>query len=204
MSLPITRRQARTAARWMKRHYGDRIARAVRGTPFSVNLLCGIACQETAIFWLNFIDDLSPDEVLARCVLDASGDYPGTVRMAFPRNTEAFVARYGQDLADMLIEEANISRVLRGFRPQRWVYKGYGLFQYDLQHIVRDKRFFTDKRWYLFDQCLDRAMRELRTKYARTGNLWSAVRAYNGTGPAATRYANNVMQFTAYCAEVDG
>ena len=70
-----------------------RIARAVHRTPFSVNLLSGIACQETAVFWLNFIDDLSPDEVLARCVLDASGDFPGTMRMAFPRNTEAFVAR---------------------------------------------------------------------------------------------------------------
>lgn len=80
MSLPITRRQAKAAARWMKRHYGDRIARAVHCTPFSVNLLSGIACQETAVFWLNFIDD-------------ASGDFPGTMRMAFPRNTEAFVAR---------------------------------------------------------------------------------------------------------------
>ncbi len=93
MSLPITRRQAKAEARWMKRHYGDRIARAVHRTPFSVNLLCGIACQETAVFWLNFIDDRSPDEVLARCVLDASCDFPGTMRMAFPRNTETFVAR---------------------------------------------------------------------------------------------------------------
>ena len=93
MSLPITRRQAKAEARWMKRHYGDRIARAVHRTPFSVNLLCGIACQETAVFWLNFIDDRSPDEVLAQCVLDASGDFPGTMRMAFPRNTETFVAR---------------------------------------------------------------------------------------------------------------
>ena len=50
MSLPITRRQAKAEARWMKRHYGDRIARAVHRTPFSVNLLCGIACQETAVF----------------------------------------------------------------------------------------------------------------------------------------------------------
>ena len=62
-------------------------------------------------------------------MLDASGDFPGTMRMAFPRNTEAFVACYGHDVAGMPIEEANISRVLRGFRPQRWVYKGDGPFQ---------------------------------------------------------------------------
>jgi hypothetical protein len=29
--------------------------------------------------------------------------------------------------------EANDTRKLRGFGPQHWVYKGYGLFQYDLQ-----------------------------------------------------------------------
>ena len=31
--------------------------------------------------------------------------------------------------------------MLRGFRPQRQVYKGYGLFQYDLQHVIRDRAF---------------------------------------------------------------
>ncbi len=104
----------------------------------------------------------------------------------------------------MLIEEANISRVLRGFRPQRQVYKGYGLFQYDLQHVIRDRAFFKENRWYDFDHCMDRAQRVLRSKYARTGDLWLAVRAYKGGGSAAMRYASNVFQFTNYCAEVDG
>lgn len=104
----------------------------------------------------------------------------------------------------MLIEEADISRVLCGFRPQRQGYKGYGLFQYNLQHVIRDRAFFKEKRWYDFDHCMDRAMRVLRSKYARTGDLWSAVRAYNGSGSAAMRYAINVFQFTNDCAEVDG
>ncbi len=87
----------------------------------------------------------------------------------------------------MLIEKANISRVLRGFRPQRQVYKGYGLFQYDLQHVIRDRTFFKDKRWYHFDHCMNRAMRLLRSKSARTGDLCSSVRAYNSSGSAAMR-----------------
>ena len=51
---------------------------------------------------------------------------------------------------------------------------------------------------------MNRAQRVLRSKYARTGDLWSAVRAYNSSGSAAMRYASNVFQFTNYCAEVDG
>ena len=94
--------------------------------------------------------------------------------------------------------------MLRGFRPQRQVYKGYGLFQYDLQHVIRDRTFFKEKRWCDFDDCMNRAQRVLRSKYARTDDLWLAVRAYKDGGSAAMRYASNVFQFTNYCAEVDG
>jgi hypothetical protein len=87
----------------------------------------------TAYFWLNFIDKKSVADVLARCVLDASGDYPGTERSAFPKNTHAFTAKYGDAFANMLIAEANATRKWRGFGPAAWVYKGYGLFQFDLQ-----------------------------------------------------------------------
>lgn len=104
----------------------------------------------------------------------------------------------------MLIEEADISRVLCGFRPQRQGYKGYGLFPVQPAARHPRPRLLQEKRWYDFDHCMDRAMRVLRSKYARTGDLWSAVRASNGSGSAATRYANNVFQFTNYCAEVDG
>lgn len=104
----------------------------------------------------------------------------------------------------MLIEEADISRCcaasVRSARGTRVT----ACSPYNLQHVIRDRAFFREKRWYDFDHCMDRAMRVLRSKYARTGDLWSAVRAYNGSGSAAMRYASNVFQFTNYCAEVDG
>jgi hypothetical protein len=202
MSLPITRAQAHTAAKWMKDNFGRKIQSAVANTPFSVDLLCGIACQETAYFWLNFVKKISPAEIVARCVLDASGDFPDTHRSAFPKNTAAFRRAYGDEFTDMLIAEANATRKLRGFGPQKWVYKGYGIFQYDLQAVKEDERFFKERRWHDFDASLGMAMGELKEKYKIDKNVWSAVRRYNGSGAAATRYANNVIQFAKYCSEV--
>lgn len=86
MPLPITRDQTHKVAKWMKGNFGARIKAAVSGTPFSPDIVCAIACQETAFVWVHFIDSLSVDEIIARCVFDASGDFPGTHRSAFPRN----------------------------------------------------------------------------------------------------------------------
>ncbi|MGC5809015.1 hypothetical protein, partial [Ralstonia pseudosolanacearum] len=185
-----------------KQNFGDQVAAATGGTPFDPDLLCGIACQETAYFWLSFIDELSADDVVARCVLDASGDYPGTRRSVFPENTAAFIQRYGQEKANLLIAEANATRALRGFSPASWVYKGYGLYQYDLQYVEADPDFFFEKKWYAFDECLARVLGELSEKYAESHDIWAAVKAYNGSGSAATEYANNVMQYRQYCSEV--
>lgn len=201
MPLPITRQQAERATKWLKTNFGDAIKQAVRNTPFSVDIVCGIACQETAYFWLNVINQLPVAEVLARCVLDASGDAPESSRSAFPRNTGAFRERFGNEFTEILITEANKTRALRGFGPQEWVYKGYGIFQYDLQYVLEDERFFRDKQWYQFEECLKRLTRELQAKFARHNDIWRAVKAYNGAGDRATEYANNVMQFAEYCAE---
>jgi hypothetical protein len=105
----------------------------------------------------------------------------------------------------MLIEEANETRRMQGWSDQQWVYKGYGLFQYDLQKIDTDEAFFKEKQWYSFDTCLAKCVSELDEKLkAKNGDLWKAVAAYNGGGAAATRYAVNVQIFTDYCAEVTG
>src|ERR1700730_5227652 len=101
MSLPITKDQAHKVAHWMKSNFGAAIQSAVSGTPFSLDLICGIACQETAYFWISFLDSLSPPEILQRCVLDASGDFPGTQRSAFPKNTAAFRNRYGDEFTNL-------------------------------------------------------------------------------------------------------
>jgi len=199
MALPLTEAQTRKATRWLSAHFGDAMRAAVAGTPFGVDLICGIACKETAALWLSWIDrGLTPDEILGRAIGDASGDFPGTTRSAFPQDTATFRGAFGDAFADMLIAEANASRALRNFGPKAWVYKGYGLFQFDLQHVHVDTAFFEEKQWYRFDACLARVVGELRRKFQKTGELWAAVKAYNGSGPRAEAYRDDVRILTGW------
>lgn len=204
-NLPLTRASAIKCASWLMGNYGDKIRAAVVGKPYGAKHLCAIVCQETAYKWLKWIDTMSPDAILAACVFDASGDYPDTSRSAFPVNTAAFRAAYGDAFTDMLIEEANKTRRLQGWSDKPWVYKGYGLFQYDLQYVKSDRVFFENRLWRDFDECLARCCRELDKKLiAVGGELWKAIKAYNGSGARATQYAANVKVFTEYCATVTG
>ena len=192
-----------SAVTWLLDQFGPQLRQAAFG-PFSVDILCGMACKETMYFWQPRLSALSPEELIARCVLDGSGDVPGSSRSAFPRNTAAFRERFGNDFTDMLIDEANATRALRGFRPKQWVYKGYGIFQYDLQFVRTDPEFFRQKRWYSFANSLGKAIEELREKHAIHNDLWRSVKAYNGSGPRATEYANDVMEYAAFAREVLG
>lgn len=207
-------RMARKATRWLMQNFGDKLRSVGADTPFDAALLCAIVCQETAYFWVPLLESLetrpeyrdSPGELadllVARCVLDASGDYPGTSRGAFPRNTAAFRERYGNDFTAMLIDEANQTRKLRGFSPKEWVYKGYGIFQNDLQAVVENESFFRDREWYDFDRCVSRCVEELKEKYRIVGqDLWEAVRAYNGSGASARQYRDNVRQYYVWTKE---
>ena len=202
MPLPLTQAQTRRATRWLMTQFGDDLRRATDGTPFGVELLCGIACKETGSMWLPFVDrGLPPAEILGRAVGDASGDVPNTSRSAFPTDTGTFRATFGDAFADMLIAEANASRALRNMGPKNWVYKGYGIFQYDLQHVHTDPAFFLERQWYQLDACLARVMKELQRKFQRTGELWSAVKAYNGSGARADDYRDNVKILTGWAQD---
>jgi hypothetical protein len=197
----MTREQVIRVRNWLMTHFADDIAKGISGTPFDADLVCAIACQETAPVWLPWIDTMTPDQILEYCVFDASGDAPSTSRAAFPVNTAAFRAKYGDVLTQQLINAANTTRNLRKLPPQQWVYKGYGIFQYDLQNILVDPDFFTQHQWYSFASCMDRLMAELREKLeAAKGDVRDAVRRYNGATPAAELYAANVMQMQAWSA----
>jgi hypothetical protein len=203
--LPISKKAALRTAEWLTDNFGPRLTAAVAGKPYGVKHLCAIVCQETAYKWVPWINTHSVQTIVERAVYDASGDFPGTSRSAFPVNTAAFRARYGDAFTDSLIEEANRTRRLQGWGDRDWVYKGYGLFQYDLQAVKEDEAFFRQMLWYDFDVCLGRAVRELDRKlHQQNGDLWEAIRAYNGSGPRARAYRDNVRLFTTYCAEVTG
>src|SRR5262249_29003832 len=89
-SLPISKNGAIRCARWLVDNFGGELRAAVGSKPYKVKHLCAIVCQETAYKWLNWINDQTTQTIIERCVFDASGDYPGTSRTAFPRNTQAF------------------------------------------------------------------------------------------------------------------
>lgn len=196
---PLSKAKALETRRWIMSHFGDRLLAGLKGSGLDAELVCAIACKETAPVWLGWTSRLAPDAVLMRCVFDASGDVPGTKRSAFPRNTAEFRDLYGSALTDDLIGEANKTRRLRGYPDAAWVYRGYGLFQYDIQHIENDREFFADKLWYQFDACLDRFKREMSDKLrASNGILADAVRRYNGSGPMAEQYRDQVLAMSEW------
>ena len=206
MALPISKTGSKTCAKWLTDNFGGKLQSATQGKAYQVKHLCAIVCQETAYKWLEWLPQNPPAQtIIERSVFDASGDYPGTSRSAFPVNTAAFRNKYGNAFTDMLIEEANLTRRLQNWSDKDWVYKGYGIFQYDLQHVKTDEDFFRGKGWYSFDACLTRVCSELDGKLIEAhGDLWDSIRRYNGSGPRAEEYRDNVKVFTDYCAEAIG
>lgn len=202
--LPISSAQTVRVAQWMIANFDTQLRASIAGTPLKRKHLCGIVCQETAYVWLGWTKKYDVSTILARCVFDASGDAAAAPRSAFPKNTAAFRAKYGDPFSQMLIDEANATRRMRGYPPKEWVYKGYGLFQYDLQKVTTDETFFSKKQWYSFDTCLGRAIQELIQKFNDTRDIWKAIERYNGSGPKAVQYRENVREFTEICGAVTG
>ena len=79
--------------------------------------------------------------------------------------------------------------------------KGYGIFRYDLQHVRSDPVFFMDKQWYALDECLRRVIGELQRKFQLKGELWAALKAYNGSGPRADAFRDDVKVLTGWAKE---
>lgn len=204
MSLPISRSQAIKACAWLKGCFGKEIREEIF-EPFTIDHICAIACQETAYVWVNWINRYTPSEILAGCVFDATGDTPETIgdRSAFPKNTAAFIAKFGREFADMLVVEGNKSREMRGFKPWGKLYKGYGIFQYDLQFVIEDEEFFRLKKWHNIRECMNRCVKELRRTFSAQGDIPEAIRAYNGSGVKARQYRDNVLQFFEWSKTVE-
>jgi hypothetical protein len=199
--MPLSEAQAKKAIKWLRDNFGDKVENAITGTPFTADDIYAIACQETAIYWLGWIDKMKADDVLKYCIFDATGDTTDTVgqRKAFPKNKAAMLASYPKDFVDMLVAEANKMRQIKGWSAKEFLYKGYGIFQYDLQFVETDKVFFEKKQWYIFDECIKRLMKELNGKFAIKKDKHKAIVAYNGAGVAAENYGNNWEQFKKWC-----
>ena len=193
------------ASRWLLGNFRQQMVRATNGTPFSPELACAMACQESAYEWINpsFRKGRTVTEVLRLIVLDASD-----TRGAFPTSEAQFRANPTlQPITDELIAAADAARDARGVTRKRGsLMYGYGLFQYDLQNSLTDPEFWLAPApgfpadsgkhglWGDIDACLDRWCKEMNSKYkAAHGNLGLAVELYNGRGPNARLYRTYVL-----------
>jgi hypothetical protein len=193
--MPTHAQTVKKSADWLNENFRTAITEAFKGTAFELKHIYGIAWVESNELWPNLIGKYTASEILSFCVLDGSGDVHGTSRSAFPRNAAAFRRKYNDNFTDMLIKEGNKARKARGFGPATILYKGYGIFQYDLQFVENDRAFFEERLWYKFPECLLRLKKELTNNFAKDKDVRLAIRAYNGSGPRATQYVNDVFQF---------
>jgi hypothetical protein len=197
--------------KWLLPNFGDTLREQVKGTPFSLALVCAIAYQESGYRWWrsSFRANRTPAQVLRLLVLDDAAPRP---RQQLTHDTGSFRASptYGY-LADGLVAAANAARSAANDSDEN-PYKdklryGYGLFQNDLQNIEIDPHFWTESvpgapngeigLWGDINASTSRFMAELRRKYDVVRNVDAAVHNYNGSGPSADIYLHNVQVFKA-------
>ncbi|MGJ5175919.1 SH3 domain-containing protein [Bradyrhizobium oligotrophicum] len=162
---------------WFKRQFRTQTQAALAGTPFDLDMIVAIACQETGYIWAVLRKkELSLDRVLALCVgdtIDFRG--PGKGRQAFPRNKEALVAEpNGQamfDIARKALED--MAAFIPGYKdavanPKKFCH-GFGVFQRDLQFFKVDPDYFLQRRYETFADTLAQCLGELRRGLKKLG-----------------------------------
>jgi hypothetical protein len=151
--------------RWFKDQFGSRMAAAIKGTPFTIDLLTAIAVQETFEIWGLIYKKLPMDQVLALCVGDSIG---GPTRKAFPASKDALLSVKNPDGKAMYdIARAALADVGAYIKPYKSAWEkgkfchGFGIFQYDLQFFKKNPDYFLKKQWADFGVCLSRVITEL-------------------------------------------
>ena len=159
--------------RWFKRNFHEPIAAAVKDTPFTLDLMTALACQETGEIWpILRKTDLSLDRILELCVGDTL-DAPN--RSAFPKNKAALVAEpQGQEMFELAHQAlVDMAQFIDSYKkvaknPDKFCH-GYGIFQFDLQFFKEQPDYFLEKRYANFDECLQKALGELQHARQRAG-----------------------------------
>ncbi|UFN47565.1 hypothetical protein LPC08_16280 [Roseomonas sp. OT10] len=160
--------------RWFKEQFHQEIEAAVAGTPFDLDMLAALACQETGEVWpLLRRKGMPREQILPLCVGDTLDADRG--RSAFPRTKADLLARpNGQVMFDLahaalVAMAAHIpSYAAVSKRPNKFC-RGFGLFQLDLQFFESDPDYFLERRYERFDQTLGRCLGELRDALRKLG-----------------------------------
>jgi hypothetical protein len=136
--------------RWFKAQFQQDIETALAGTPFDLDMLVAIACQETGYIWSVLRKkSLPPEQILALCVGDTLDYNRG--RRAFPRTKAELVAKAnGQQMFDIARKAlVAVAQYIPGYKgaasnPDKFCH-GFGVFQRDIQFFLTDPGYFLNK-----------------------------------------------------------
>ncbi|MGL4314314.1 MAG: hypothetical protein ACRCSO_10025, partial [Sphingomonas sp.] len=161
---------------WFKTTFGAKIAPAIHGTPFTIDMLAAIACQETGDVWVPLRrQGMAVAEILRLCVGDTIDAKPGGGgRQAFPRTKKQLVAHQpnGQQMFDVARQAlVDMAAHIHGYgavaaNPDKFCH-AFGIFQYDLQFFDLDQAYFMSGGYADFDKTLAKWVMELKDAAAR-------------------------------------
>lgn len=157
---------------WLKKQFHRQIKAAVKNTPFSLDMLTAIACQETGEIWpVLRKKQLDLGQLLELCVgdtLDASGG-----RQAFPKTKADLLAKPKGEQMFAIARQAlvDMAHYIKGYqsaaaKPEKFCH-GFGIFQLDLQFFLEDPDYFLQKRYANFDMSLEKCVGELHNAMKR-------------------------------------
>lgn len=160
---------------WFKATFGPQIQQAVAGTPFDVDMLTAVACQETGPVWSVLRrKGLPVAQILELCVGDTLDASAG--RQAFPQTADDLRAWQpgGQQMFDLAHQAmVDMARYIPGFsgvaaNPNKFCH-AFGIFQYDLQFFKTNPGYFLQGGYADFPTCAALCVTELRQGLSRLG-----------------------------------
>jgi hypothetical protein len=185
---------------WFKSQFQPQIEAAIAGTPFSVDMITAVACQETGGIWPRLRrQGLPPSRILELCVGDTIDATPTGGRRAFPQNkAELLKAPQGQRMFEIarqgLVDMAAYIPDYRGAaaRPDKFCH-GFGIFQLDLQFFKTEPDYFLSRGYADFDAALTRCVGELKAALRRIG--WQGKTSLGDAEMAGVAIAYNTGRY---------
>ena len=185
---------------WFKSQFREAIVPALAATPFSVDMVTAIACQETGGIWSVLRrKGLSTERILQLCVGDTIDGTATGGRRAFPKNkAELITASDGARMFELarqgLIDMAGYIRGYSGAaaRPDKFCH-GFGIFQLDLQFFRTDPAYFLEQHYADFGIAVQRCIAELRAALKRIG--WAGKTSLSDHEMAAVAIAYNTGRY---------
>lgn len=164
---------------WFKQQFQPSIEAAIQGTPFSVDMVTAIACQETGFIWQVLRKKpLSVNRILELCVGDTIDARPGGKgRRAFPKTQTELLSKPRGDEMFAIARQAlvDMAQHINGFNsavanPKKFCH-GFGIFQFDLQFFIDEPDYFLEKKYANFEDCVAKCVGELKNAARKIGLL---------------------------------